>query len=212
MVISYFLAVETSQERGSLAIGKFKPESRSNYEILALKEWPTDGSAKASHSESLNQFCVDLLNDTHLTLEDLSLLIVNIGPGSFTGVRVGINFIRTLSYSLSIPIYPVCSLAILANQEFQKGADIAEAVLPSLGTEFYYARYQKNGVNWTELEQPQLKQGCVTPTHPSPWSVKDLVACAFARPVSEQCDWKMLSPLYLRGSQAEEKMKRNYKT
>ena len=207
MVRKYFLAVETSQEKGSLAVGKYQ-ESPTKHEIISLKEWPSDGSVKASHSESLNQYCLDALNDIGLKLSDLHLLIVDIGPGSFTGVRVGINFVRTLSYILDIPVHPISSLAILASRQFLQNKTMAESLLPSLGTEFYYAKYEKINQTWREIDAPQLKINSEPIQNPLPWSVVDLVECAFSRSSSEYCPWKTLSPLYLRGSQAEEKMKR----
>ena len=210
MVERFFLAVETSQDRGSLALGTYQESQNKNHKIIAEKKWATDTVTRASHSEYINQFCLDLLKENKITLAQLNLLIVDIGPGSFTGVRVGINFVRSLAYSLDIPVHPICSLAVLANREFLKNQNIAEGALPSLGTEFYYAQYQKTDGNWQELQPPQLKINSSPCPAPAPWSAKDLADCAFTRPDQEQCEWKMLSPLYLRGSQAEEKMKRTH--
>ena len=207
MVDGFFLAVETSQERGSLAIGDLKSQK-----ILAFKEWPSDPSAKASHSESLHQYTIEALQDAKIELKNFSLLIVDIGPGSFTGVRVGINFIRSLAYSLQIPVHPICSLAVLAHRQFSADQTVAEGILPSLGTEFYYAKYEKVANQWRELVTPQLKINQEPNPIPRPWSAKDLAECAFSRSSSEHIEWKELFPLYLRGSQAEEKMKRTVKT
>ena len=203
----FFLAVETSQDRGSLAIGKIQTQ-----EILSIQEWPSDVSAKASHSESLHQHAQTALQEAKIDLKDLSLLIVDIGPGSFTGVRVGVNFIRSLAYALNIPVHPISSLAVLASRQFIEGKRMAESTLPSLGTEFYYAKYEKNSSGWIEHVAPQLKIKSEPSQNPSPWSVKDLIECAFSRLSIEHCEWKQLFPLYLRGSQAEEKMKRTVKT
>ncbi len=206
MVDGFFLAVETSQERGSLAIGEVHSKK-----IVAYKEWPSDVSAKASHSESLHQYTLEALQEAHIQLKNLTLLIVDVGPGSFTGVRVGINFVRTLAYALQIQVHPICSLAILANRQFLAGQKTAEGILPSLGTEFYYASYEKIRGAWVELVQPQLKINSEPIQNPRPWSAKDLSECAFSRLSSEHIEWKELFPLYLRGSQAEEKMKRTIK-
>lgn len=203
----FFLAVETSQDRGSLAVGKIQTQ-----ELLSIQEWPSDLSAKASHSESLHQYTQMALQEAKIDLKDLSLLIVDVGPGSFTGVRVGINFVRSLAYALNIPVHPISSLAVLASRQFLEGKQIAESILPSLGTEFYYAKYEKNSDEWKELIAPQLKINAESNQIPRPWSVKDLIQCAFSRLSTEHCEWKQLFPLYLRGSQAEEKMKRTVKT
>lgn len=207
MVDGFFLAVETSQERVSLAIGDVQSRK-----ILAFKEWPSDVSAKASHSESLHQYTTEALQDAKINLKNLSLLIIDTGPGSFTGVRVGINFIRSLAYALQIPVHPICSLAVLAHRQFSADQTVVESILPSLGTEFYYAKYEKVNNQWKELIPPQLKINLESDQIPSPWSAKDLTECAFTRLSAEHCEWKELFPLYLRGSQAEEKMKRIIKT
>lgn len=220
MVDRFFLAIETSQDYGSLALGTFQESLKKTnnqivklrkHQIITLKEWSSDTLTRASHSEFINQFCLDLLKENKITLSQLASLVVDIGPGSFTGVRVGVNFVRSLAYSLNIPILPVCSLAILANREFLKEQKVAEGMLPSLGNEFYYAKYQKTVQGWEELQPPELREQNLPCAQPQPWSAKDLADCAFTRLDQQECDWKALVPLYLRASQAEEKMKRTHK-
>lgn len=214
MVERFFLAVETSQDCGSLLVGQYheSPKINQNYRTLAFKEWTSDKTAKVSHAESLNQYCIDALKESKIDLKDLNLLIINIGPGSFTGVRVGINFVRSLAYSLQIPVQPISSLEILAHRQFLQNEITVESTLPSLGTEYYYAKYEKKMDTWVEIEAPQLRIGSAPSQNPLPWSAKSLAQCAFSLSNSSFCEWKQLFPLYLRGSQAEEKMKRIVKT
>lgn len=53
---------------------------------------------------------VDLLKDNELDIHDLNDIIVCIGPGSFTGERLGVTIAKTLAYTLNIPIRTVTSL------------------------------------------------------------------------------------------------------
>ena len=56
----------------------------------------------------------NLLNELNLDLKNIKEIIVVNGPGSFTGVRLGVTIAKTIAYSLSIPIKCINSLAILA--------------------------------------------------------------------------------------------------
>ena len=55
-----------------------------------------------------------LLKDSNISLDELNEIIVVNGPGSFTGVRIGVTIAKTFSYALNIPIYSVSSLEIKA--------------------------------------------------------------------------------------------------
>jgi tRNA threonylcarbamoyladenosine biosynthesis protein TsaB len=46
----------------------------------------------------------ELLQENHLQLEDLTDIKVNVGPGSFTGLRVGVAIANTLGYVLQVPV------------------------------------------------------------------------------------------------------------
>ncbi|MCJ8275938.1 MAG: tRNA (adenosine(37)-N6)-threonylcarbamoyltransferase complex dimerization subunit type 1 TsaB [Bdellovibrionales bacterium] len=69
---------------------------------------------KGSHSERLNSHFDDLQQSYKFSFEDIKALYCSIGPGSFTGLRVGINFCKTLSYVHNIPLYAVNTLHALS--------------------------------------------------------------------------------------------------
>lgn len=60
--------------------------------------------ALSNASQMLLPLISDLLSEKKLSLRDLTYIEVNIGPGSFTGLRVGVSVANALSYSLSIPV------------------------------------------------------------------------------------------------------------
>lgn len=75
------------------------------------------------HGEQLAPLIAAVLEAAGIVRQDLTSIAVGVGPGPFTGLRVGLVTARTLGYVLEIPVYGVCSLDILA----------AEAVASGLG-------------------------------------------------------------------------------
>ncbi|WP_231970004.1 tRNA (adenosine(37)-N6)-threonylcarbamoyltransferase complex dimerization subunit type 1 TsaB [Polynucleobacter necessarius] len=57
-----------------------------------------------------------LLSEAHLNLKDLDVIAIGIGPGAFTGVRLGVAVAQGLAISKNIPVIPVCSLDAIAAQ------------------------------------------------------------------------------------------------
>ncbi|MCB0415359.1 MAG: tRNA (adenosine(37)-N6)-threonylcarbamoyltransferase complex dimerization subunit type 1 TsaB, partial [Bdellovibrionales bacterium] len=72
------------------------------------------GMSKQSHSEVILSKIQNLFQKANINFNDLDLLVVTMGPGSFTGVRVGINLINTLSFVFNKPIFSLDSLFLLA--------------------------------------------------------------------------------------------------
>ncbi|MFN9067180.1 MAG: tRNA (adenosine(37)-N6)-threonylcarbamoyltransferase complex dimerization subunit type 1 TsaB, partial [Bdellovibrionales bacterium] len=97
------LAIESSTQVASVALFN-------QNQVVSNRE----SRIQRSHSENLNSFVNDLLEESKITAADLKLISVGVGPGSFTGIRVSINLAKTLSYSCSIPIAAVNSLEALA--------------------------------------------------------------------------------------------------
>ena len=54
-------------------------------------------------------------NEVDFDIKDIDKIFVTVGPGSFTGVRVGITVAKTISWSLGIPVYPISTLEYLAS-------------------------------------------------------------------------------------------------
>ena len=76
-----------------------------------------------NQSEVLVPSIVTILDNNHLTIDNLGELIVVNGPGSFTGVRLGVTVAKTMAYLKNIPIKAISSLQVLAsnvdNDQFQ---------------------------------------------------------------------------------------------
>jgi tRNA threonylcarbamoyladenosine biosynthesis protein TsaB len=98
--------------------------------------------AKGSHSELLTPAIIQVLAEAGVDRCDLTAIAVGVGPGPYTGLRVGVVTARVLGAVLGIPVHGVCSLDIIA-------ADV-EAPRFLVATdarrrEVYYARYDETG-------------------------------------------------------------------
>ena len=82
-------------------------------ELIGLRE---DNNAKYSHAEKLHVFIAELLEEAQLTPKDLDAVAVSKGPGSYTGLRIGVSAAKGLCYALNIPLIAVNTLQVLALQ------------------------------------------------------------------------------------------------
>jgi tRNA threonylcarbamoyl adenosine modification protein YeaZ len=69
---------------------------------------------RMKHGEQLAPLIDAVLTDAGLVRQDLTAIAVGVGPGPFTGLRVGLVTARTLAFVLEIPVYGVCSLDVIA--------------------------------------------------------------------------------------------------
>ncbi len=78
-------------------------------------------TSERNHSDFTMPMLDDLLKENKLTVHDLGEILVVNGPGSFTGVRLGVTIAKTLAYTLNIPIKTITSLETFAvSSESQK--------------------------------------------------------------------------------------------
>lgn len=82
-------------------------------EIVACKEIAEENF---SHAEKLHVYIEELLKENNKTLKDLSAIAISQGPGSYTGLRIGVSSVKGLCYGLSIPLIALDTLEILARQ------------------------------------------------------------------------------------------------
>ena len=93
------------------------------------------------HAEVLPKLYNELQNRTNFLLSNIDALAVSIGPGSFTGLRIGLSFTKGLAYSQNLPIIPISTMMALAYNSRKS--------LPSIGVIHSHAKrifYQK--IKW----------------------------------------------------------------
>ena len=108
------LSVETSSSVGGLSIFKDK-------KLIAETHW----GPEKSHSETLTEAFADLLRSSNLRSNEITEVLCSYGPGSFTGLRVGLNFAKSICYvnKVKLCLSPSFRSYIdLENLEFHKSA------------------------------------------------------------------------------------------
>jgi tRNA threonylcarbamoyladenosine biosynthesis protein TsaB len=123
------LAFDTSTVRGSVALLEGK-DLRAEIRLHSLQ----------THSEHLLSSIDFLLHSLGWKLEDLNLVAAGVGPGSFTGIRIGIATALGLAHSLKIPLAEISGLDALAHQVSYLNGRIG-VVLDAHRSQAFYAEY-----------------------------------------------------------------------
>jgi tRNA threonylcarbamoyladenosine biosynthesis protein TsaB len=103
------------------------------------------------HGELLAPMIAKVLADAGAAREDLTAVAVGVGPGPYTGLRVGVVTARVLGSVLGLPVHGVCSLDVIA-AEVRGGLDFLVAT-DARRKEVYWARYDAAG---RRTEGPQV--------------------------------------------------------
>jgi len=129
----FILNIETATKNCSVALHQ-------NGVLLKCKEMATENF---SHAEKLHTFIEDLLSETNVSLSALNAIAVSEGPGSYTGLRIGVSTAKGLAYSLDIPLISVPTLEILAKKLTIKNGYILP-MIDARRLEVFVAFYDKN--------------------------------------------------------------------
>lgn len=103
-----------------------------------------------THSEKLMPMIKQLLEETNLTLKDIDLLVCDKGPGSFTGIRIGVATIKAFADSLNIPSVGISSLDVLAYNVKKDGYICS--LIDAKNSNVYFALYKLENSKYTLLE------------------------------------------------------------
>ena len=107
------------------------------------------------HAEKLPRFYESLRDQTNLDELNLNALAVSIGPGSFTGLRVGLGFTKGLAFAKELPIIPVPTLQIMAaNSGLIK--DEFTVMMYSHRDIIYYQRFTSSNIGYKPINEEKV--------------------------------------------------------
>ncbi|MCB0394131.1 MAG: tRNA (adenosine(37)-N6)-threonylcarbamoyltransferase complex dimerization subunit type 1 TsaB [Bdellovibrionales bacterium] len=139
------LAIESSTELGSLAIAN--QENGLLYSI----SW----KRSRSHAETLTAEVESAVRFCNLEFEDIDFFSLGIGPGSFTGIRVGLNTVKTLAYATKKKTMVYDSLRIMAESlGLSKGKIVV--IQNAFSNLLYFAKYEGTPRGLKVLTKPKL--------------------------------------------------------
>ena len=105
-----------------------------------------------THSENLMPIIKEILDKNDLTLKDMNLIAVSVGPGSFTGIRIGIATIKPMAEVYNLPVASVTSLETLARNIENKEKDFTIISLIDARNNQVYAGFFDTEYNLKEDE------------------------------------------------------------
>ena len=106
--------------------------------LLTLVE---ENTPNYSHSEQLHLFIEEALKKASFSFSDLDAVAVSKGPGSYTGLRIGVSAAKGLCFALDIPLISIPTLESLANQLTVGPDDVIISLLDARRMEVYSAVY-----------------------------------------------------------------------
>ncbi|WWP01114.1 MAG: tRNA (adenosine(37)-N6)-threonylcarbamoyltransferase complex dimerization subunit type 1 TsaB [Candidatus Dasytiphilus stammeri] len=151
------LAIDTSSELCSVAL-------LDNKEVYSRYE-----SYSREHAQLILPLIQNILNDRCIELQQLDAIAVSRGPGSFTGLRLGISVAKGISWGTNLSIIGISTLAIFAEQAFNMfGAKRVLVAIDAHMGELYWAEYQRvkqscwDGENTEQVLNPQEIKSRIT--------------------------------------------------
>lgn len=149
----YILLLETATDSCSVALSD-------NSNIIAEKYI----NQPKAHASLLARYICDILQENNLTMEDCSAVAVSKGPGSYTGLRVGVSCAKGLCYGASKPLISVCTLATIAQMALDNNLYTGEGdflIVPMIDArrmEVYTANFNSKGEQLTPVEAKILDE------------------------------------------------------
>ncbi|WP_147678895.1 tRNA (adenosine(37)-N6)-threonylcarbamoyltransferase complex dimerization subunit type 1 TsaB [Algibacter pacificus] len=139
----FILNIETATTNCSVSISK-------NGKTVVLKE---DNDKSYSHAERLHVYIDEALKEAGIKSVDLSAIAISKGPGSYTGLRIGVSAAKGLCFALDKPLIAVPTLEALAHQvKLEHG--IVISMLDARRMEVYSAIYDSN---YKEIRETQAQ-------------------------------------------------------
>ena len=147
------LLIETATDSCSVALSK-------GTDIIAEKYI----NQPKAHASTLAVYIDDILKENSLTIHDCAAVAVSKGPGSYTGLRVGVSCAKGLCYGAGKPLISVCTLATIAQLAIDEGmcsSNEPYTIVPMIDArrmEVYTANFNSKGEQLTPVEAKILDE------------------------------------------------------
>jgi tRNA threonylcarbamoyladenosine biosynthesis protein TsaB len=129
--MALILSIESATKNCSVALA-------ADGEVITLKELREE---KFSHAEKLHSFILEVMDSSDRNLDELDAIAVSKGPGSYTGLRIGVSAAKGLCYALDKPLISVPTLESLARQVEMTDEGVIVPLLDARRMEVYSAVY-----------------------------------------------------------------------
>ena len=165
MAEPYFILIETATDSCSAALSQ-------GCKIISEKYICTP----KAHASKLAPFIEELLHDNSLTIKNISAVGVSEGPGSYTGLRVGVSLAKGICFGAGIPLIGIGTLDVIAQvaidsnpfnifSSLQKSLEEDCYIVPMIDAgrmEVYTAIFNSNGERLSEVEAKILDENSFT--------------------------------------------------
>ncbi|MEE2953704.1 MAG: tRNA (adenosine(37)-N6)-threonylcarbamoyltransferase complex dimerization subunit type 1 TsaB [Bacteroidota bacterium] len=147
--MNYTLAIETSTKNCSVAIfeGSF---------LIGFKE---EATRDYSHVEQLTVFIDELFKESDIDIDQLSTVAVSKGPGSYTGLRIGVATAKGICYALDIPLISISTLQAMAlSMQKKEEAELYCPMIDARRMEVYSAFYNNKNKLVRDIQADIINQ------------------------------------------------------
>lgn len=149
--MTYILNIETATKNCSVSLA-------SEGKTILCKEIAEQGY---SHAEKLHVFIEEILKETAVSVKDVKAVAISKGPGSYTGLRIGVSTAKGLCYALGIPLIALDTLQVLAQQvSIDEGLIIP--MIDARRMEVYSAIFDSKHNELKEVQAEVLAEGSYT--------------------------------------------------
>lgn len=145
--MTYILNIETATKNCSVSLAK-------NGETILCKEIAEQGY---SHAEKLHVFIEEILKEANINFSEIKAVAVSKGPGSYTGLRIGVSAAKGLCYALQIPLISIDTMQVLAKKAVVDDGLIVP-MIDARRMEVYSAVFDKNHNKINEVEAEVLTE------------------------------------------------------
>lgn len=160
--MSYILNIETATRNCSVALAK-------DGETILCREIAEQGY---SHAEKLHVFIFEILKEAGINFQEIQAIAVSKGPGSYTGLRIGVSAAKGFCYALGIPLIAIDTLGILARQaEIRSGLIVP--MIDARRMEVYSAVFDSNYIKLREVKAEVITEDSFADTAENIYFVGD---------------------------------------